>query len=98
MKFEEIKKVKLLVSLKGTEEGKQMVWLRGTVLDKEIRPFSSTIIKELSSGRPRIFGILETYPEPEDKIVKEETKIEEKQETPKEVSPKLKTRVKRKAI
>ena len=95
MKFEEIKKVKLLVSLKGTEEGKQMVWLRGTVFDKEIRPFSSTIVKELNSGRPRIFEILETYP---DKIVKKETKIEEKQETPKEASPKLKSRSKRKAI
>ncbi len=94
MKFEKIKKVKLLVSLKSGELGKQMVWLAGTVFDKEIKPFPSAIVSELSTGRPRIFEILETYPEPKDKIEKVVEEVKE-QETPKEVPSESKTRLKK---
>ena len=83
MKFEKIKKVKLIVSLKGTEEGKNVVRLAGTVFDKEIAEFPPTIVSELNSGRPRIFEILETYPP------------EEEPEKPKEVPSKQNPRLKR---
>jgi len=64
MDIESIKKVKLLVSLKGTEEGKQTVWLKGTVFDKNVKPFPSTIIEELRADRiPKTLEILEADPE-----------------------------------
>ena len=62
MDIESIKKVKLLVSLKGTEEGKQTVWLRGTVFDKDVKPFPPSIIEELKADRiPKVLEVLEVY-------------------------------------
>ena len=95
MKFEKIKKVKLLVSLKGTEEGKNLVWLAGTEFDKEVAEFPPTIANELRTGRPRIFEILEAY---EDDIIRVPELEKEGPEKPKEVPSKDKPRLKRRAI
>lgn len=97
--FETVKKVELLATLKGTVEGKQSIWLRGTVFDKEVRPFPPNIIVEYKS-RPRLFKVLEVYPkvvadmEQIKKVVKEvqetATKPEEEQESTEKATPKPK--------
>jgi hypothetical protein len=61
MDIEIIKKVELLVSLKGTEDGKQQVWLVGTVFDRDVKPFPTSIIAEIKLNRIRpTFKVLET--------------------------------------
>jgi hypothetical protein len=60
MDIEIIKKVKLLVTLKGTEGGKQQLWLVGTVFDRDVKPFPTTIIEEIQLNRiPPAFKVLE---------------------------------------
>ena len=54
MKLERTKKVRLLTSLKGTDEnGKTMLWLKGTVLTA---PFPPSIVAEFGLKR---FGVME---------------------------------------
>jgi len=110
MNIEEIKKVKLLVTLKGTDnEGKQTKWLGGTVFDKAIRPFPPNItieLKRMEKRKPPIFEILERYPKevpkpvetaPMPEIPTPEEKAKEELEKPKTVPPKKKSRLVRKA-
>ena len=101
MNFERIKKVKLIRSLKGTEGGKPIMWLAGTVFNKDVKPFPPTIIGELHQKRVRsVIEVLEYYSEKVEpskvetaKIVKERVPdiipedIEE--EKPKTVSPRV---------
>lgn len=61
MDFERIKRVKLLKTLKGTDDdGKQLVWLAGTEWKK--KPYPRSIMQELGLNRP---GMLEIEYEPE---------------------------------
>lgn len=64
MEIEKIKKVKLLVSLKGVEGGKQQLWLAGTVFDKDKKPFPASIMAELTSKRIGVLEVVELYPDP----------------------------------
>ena len=110
MDIESIKKVKLLVSLKGTEGGKQILWLAGTVFDKDIKPFPPSISAELQLKRIGVLEVLEVYPkEVKEPVTTDTVKIdaeempappivepaEEKSEVPKDDSPILTTRRRR---
>jgi hypothetical protein len=91
MHIEIIKKVELLVSLKGTEDGKQQLWLVGTVFDRDVKPFPTSIIAEIKLNRIRpTFKVLET-----DIKSKKKEIDEEKPEVPKDVSPKPKTKLRK---
>lgn len=74
MDFERIKSVKLLKTLKGTDDnGKQLVWLAGTVWDK--KPYPRSIMQEFGLNRP---GMLEIIYEPDPlPVVPEKTKAVE---------------------
>ena len=105
MDIESIKKVKLLVSLKGTEGGKQILWLGGTVFDKDIKPFPSSVNAELQIKRIRkVLEVLEVYSKVDevssDIVTLDEEEIpaplivepaEEKSEVPKDDSPPILT-------
>lgn len=101
MDFERIKSVKLLKTLKGTDDdGKQLVWLAGTVWKK--KPYPRSIMQELGLNRP---GMLEVEymaeepvdkqpaPQPETETV-EETLDVTPDDTPKEVPKKPKPKAK----
>jgi len=66
MKLERIKKVRLLTSLKGTDiKGKSILWLKGTVFDKEVKPFPPSIHAEVGLMRIGVLEVVEYYPEPQ---------------------------------
>lgn len=72
MNIERVKRVELLVTLKGTDpKGKQIVWLKGTEWDGRKKPFPSLILQEMSLKRVGVLKV-EYYPEPQ------LTKVEEK--------------------
>jgi hypothetical protein len=103
MDIEIIKKVELLVSLKGTEDGKQQIWLVGTVFDKSVKPFPTSIIEEIKLNRIRpTFKVLETDIKSKEEVVVDQdvssviTDLNvEKSEVPKDDSSKPKTRRRR---
>ena len=82
MKIEMIKKVKLLVSLKGTEGGKPIMWLAGTVFDKSVKPFPAAINAEFQLKRIGVLEVLEIYPIVVDEPVTTDTVKISKEETP----------------
>jgi hypothetical protein len=75
MDIEKIKKVRLLVSLKGTRDGKQQLWLAGTVFDRDKKPFPASITSEIMSKRIGVLEVVELYSDPLDGM-------EEAKETP----------------
>jgi hypothetical protein len=86
MKLERIKKVRLLTSLKGTDENERpTLWLRGTEFDKEKKPFPPNIVEEiaefLNGVRFGVLEVLETYPEPQTDTLPE---VKEEKPAPKE--------------
>ena len=56
MNIEGIKRVKLLATLKGTVNGKQVIWLKGTEWDGKTKPFPKIILDEMKAKR---IGVLE---------------------------------------
>jgi hypothetical protein len=104
MDIEIIKKVKLLVSLKGTEGGKQQIWLVGTVFDRDVKPFPTSIIAELQLNRiPPTLKVLEYTITPPSGVPSSGPSLspkpakakKKKPEVPKDVSSKPKTRKRR---
>ncbi|RLI36473.1 hypothetical protein DRO66_05560 [Candidatus Bathyarchaeota archaeon] len=92
MKLERIKKVRLLTSLKGTDiKGKSILWLKGTVFDKEVKPFPPSIHAEVGLMRIGVLEVVEYYPEPQSKPEAPPEEIQVVEEKPK-AKPKAKSK------